>query len=377
MKLQRLSTIIALLIMVTIKPAFSQTFDAGISNGMAYKLELIGDGFGVPWGMTFIDDARMLITSRTGKLRRLHIETGKSGKIKGLPEIRAKGQGGLLDIKTAPDFKETGWIYFTYVKQISFLKGGETTLARAKLSNDTLYDWQDLLITKSARGKDKHFGSRIAFDDSGHVFFSIGDRGNRPNAQDLTNHAGTIIRLNLDGSIPTDNPFVNNPKALDEIWSYGHRNPQGLAYNHATNQLWSSEHGPRGGDEINLIKKGANYGWPKTSHGKEYMVPVDVGEAKTLPGIEAPIKVYIPSIAPGSLMIYQGIAFPNWQGDFFLGALKLKHINHVPVTGTGEIGLETRLMKDLDQRIRNIFEGPDGVIYFSTDNGDIYRILAT
>jgi len=257
------------------------------------------------------------------------------------------------------------------------LEEGETTLARAKLSKNNLIDWHDLLVSSSGKRYDKHYGSRIAFDTKGHVFFSIGERGNRPNAQDLSNHAGSILRLNLDGSVPDNNPFVNNPKAKSEIWSYGHRNPQGLVYDKARNLIWSNEHGPRGGDEINLIKKGGNYGWPKTSHGKEYLTKSPVGEATEMKGVISPLKVYIPSIAPGSLMIYQGNAFPNWQGQLFQAALKKRHINIVSVSKNGQIGNERRLFKDLNQRIRHIIEGPKGNIYFSTDKGNIYRISRT
>ena len=205
-------------------------------------------------------------------------------------------------------------------------------------------------------------------------FFGVGDRGERPNGQDLTNHAGSIIRLNLDGSIPQDNPFVNSNAALPEIWSYGHRNPQGLAFDEISNKLWEIEHGPRGGDEINLIKSGANYGWPVISYGKEYWGPLSVGEGTHRKGMEQPIKYYVPSIAPGSLTIYSGNAFPMWKGNLFSGALILRHINRIVLNSKNKAIKEERLLEALDERIRAIAESPQGWLYFSTDSGKIYRL---
>lgn len=206
------------------------------------------------------------------------------------------------------------------------------------------------------------------------MFFGIGDRGRRDLAQDLGNHVGAIIRLELDGSVPRDNPFVGDPQALDEIWSYGHRNPQGLLFDRETRRLWSIEHGPRGGDEINLILKGRNYGWPVVSHGKEYWGPLSIGEGTEKPGIEPPRKVYIPSIGPGSLMMYRGEAFPQWHGNLFAGALKLRHLNRISLSKSGRAIGEERLLEDLGERIRALLQGPEGLIYLSTDSGRILRL---
>jgi len=242
-----------------------------------------------------------------------------------------------------------------------------------------LVDWQDLLVTISVSSRAKHFGSRIAFDQEGHVFFGVGDRGDRHEAQNPGNHQGTIMRLNLDGSVPADNPYVGDvsgrdASARDEIWSYGHRNPQGMAYDPQHQRLWSIEHGPRGGDEINRVLPGRNYGWPVISHGKEYWGPISIGEGTSKAGMEQPYKVYIPSIAPGSLMLYHGDAFPGWQGSLFAGALKLRHLNRISLTNEGEVTGEQRLLEDLDERIRAVIQGPQGWIYFSTDSGRILRI---
>ena len=328
---------------------------------------------GIPWGMDFIDENRIIITIRSGKLGILDIKHNRFDQVKGLPKIATDGQGGLLDVAIGPHFLSDGWIYLTYSKSTN--RGHVTTLARSQLKNKQLLNWQDLLVTDSASEIDTHhFGSRITFDHKGHVFFSIGDRGVREKAQNLRNHAGSIIRLTLDGKIPADNPFVNQKDKLDEIWSYGHRNPQGLVFDLDNNRLWSIEHGPRGGDEINLIGKGLNYGWPVVSHGKEYSLPIAIGEGTEKPGMESPRKVYIPSIAPGSLLYYDGTAFPEWQGNLFAGALKLQHLNRVEIDDNNQVTFEHRLLEDLSERIRALTQSPEGWIYISTDSGKIMRL---
>ncbi|GGX55309.1 PQQ-dependent sugar dehydrogenase [Saccharospirillum salsuginis] len=342
------------------------------SAGQAFEVEEVATGLNVPWGMAFVNERALLITQRSGGAVRLNLDTGERRPVQGLPDVAARGQGGLLDVATGPDYPDTGWLYFTYSKATP--DGAVTTLARAKLSDTRLTDWTDLLVTRSASGTGRHFGSRIAFDQAGHVFFGVGDRGNRPNGQDLTTHAGALMRLNLDGSIPGDNPFVDRENALPEIWSYGHRNPQGLAYDPATNRLWEIEHGPRGGDEINLIEKGANYGWPVVSHGKEYYGPVDVGEATSKPGMADPVKVYIPSIAPGSLVHYRGEAFPEWRGNLLAGALVLTHLNRVVLNEAGEAVGEERLLESLGERIRDVAVDPEGRLYLTTDSGRLLRL---
>jgi len=342
------------------------------SQGMKIKVERVVKGLNIPWGMTFLSAQKLLVTEREGRVLLLNLKSSSITILKNIPDVMAEGQGGMLDVAISPNYKNDGWIYFTYVKNID--GEGATVLARAKLKLNRFYEWQELLVSESTTDASQHFGSRIAFDKKGHVFFGIGDRGERPNAQDLTNHAGSIMRLNLDGSIPEDNPFVNSDSSLPEIWSYGHRNPQGLVYDIKTNRLWEIEHGPRGGDEINLIKKGANYGWPVISYGKEYWGPLAVGEGTHRKGMEQPVKVYVPSIAPGSLLIYSGTIFPQWQGNLFSGALKLRHINRIVLNKKGEAISEERLLETLDNRIRALAQSPEGWIYFSTDSGEIYRI---
>lgn len=352
--------------------ATGKTLLVAQSDGMEFLVEEVATGLGIPWGMAFINSSEMLVTERAGKISRLDAATGKRTRLKGVPPVRASGQGGMLDVAVPPDFETGDWIYFTYVRD----RDGEgvTVLARARLTGDRLVNWQDLLVTQSATDTDRHFGSRIAFDEEGHVFFGIGDRGVRPNAQDLSNHAGTVLRLNRDGRVPADNPFVNRPGVLPEIWSYGHRNPQGLVYDRKNRRLWLIEHGPRGGDEINRVLPGRNYGWPVISYGMEYWGPVAVGEGTEKAGMEQPVKVYTPSIAPGSLLLYSGKAFPAWQGNLFSGALKLRHLNRVVLDGQGRAVAEERLLGELNERIRALAESPEGWICLSTDSGRILRI---
>ena len=336
------------------------------------RVEQLFTGLGVPWGMTFVSPQRLLITERNGQARLADLENFSVKVLTGLPVLVAEGQGGLLDVKTGPDYASDGWIYFTYSKPLN--DEAATTLARARLDGLQIVDWEDLLVTDTATSGRQHFGSRIAFDDHGHVFFGVGDRGERDEAQNPSNHIGTIMRLNLDGSLPADNPFIREAGKRDEIWSFGHRNPQGMAYDLQRQRLWSIEHGPRGGDEINLVLKGRNYGWPVISHGKEYWGPLAIGEGSSKPGMERPYKVYIPSIAPGSLMLYQGDAFPEWYGNLFAGALKLRHLNRISLSANGEVTGEERLLEDFQERIRAVIQGPDGWIYFSTDSGRILRL---
>lgn len=344
----------------------------GTSQGMDYRVEQLVDGPGIIWGMAFLSAEHLILTQRDGAVSLLNIRNLHITELKGAPDVFAFGQGGMLDVAVQKNHKPDDWIYFTYSK--ADFDQAATTVARARLDGDQLTDWQDLLITQSASDSGYHFGSRIAFDTGGRLFVSIGDRGHRPNGQNLGNHAGSILRLNLDGGIPADNPFLKQEHALPEIWSFGHRNPQGLAYDDSQHILWAIEHGPRGGDEINLIEAGKNYGWPVISHGKEYTSPRPVGEGTAKPGMEQPVKVYIPSIAPGSLLLYTGDAFPGWRGDLFSGALKLRHLNRVVLDHNRPVA-EERLLGRLNERIRSLAMSPEGWIYVGTDSGKVLRVI--
>ena len=336
------------------------------------QVEQIAAGLDVPWGMVFLSADEILFTERNGGLGIVSVKIGKVTKIQGMPSVMTGGQGGLLDVAVPPDYKVGDWVYFTYVKKID--GQGVTALARTKIKNGKTTAWRDVLVSFSGSDEQRHYGSRIAFDDKGHVFFTIGDRGDRSSAQDLTTHNGSILRVKRNGNVPDTNPFNGNKNALAEIWSYGHRNPQGIVFDRKNDRLWAIEHGPRGGDEINLVLPGRNYGWPIISYGKEYWGPIKVGEGSHKEGMEQPKKVYTPSIAPGSLLFYQGKVFPGWQGDLFAGALKLTHINRVTVDAAGKLIAEERLLDDFGERIRALLEGPEGFIYFSTDSGKIFRL---
>ncbi|MCB5161287.1 PQQ-dependent sugar dehydrogenase [Marinomonas algarum] len=326
---------------------------------------------GIPWGITLLNDQEAIVTVKSGLAYRVNLLDGTQQALSGLPSVDDRGQGGLLDVALSPRFDTQAWLYFTYTKPTQL--GAKTTLARAKLVKNTLTQWEDLLITDSASNTTRHFGGRITFDNQNHVFFSIGDRGIRDNAQNLTNHAGSIVRLNLDGSVPNNNPFITHANILNEIWSYGHRNPQGLYYDDDTHTLWSNEHGPRGGDEINLIRPGANYGWPIVSYGKEYSGNTNIGEGEEKDGIDNPVKVFIPSIAPSSLIRYKGMLFSNWNGDFLSTALALRHLNKIKTKANGDTS-EARYLAHLNERLRSIAQDSSGILYLGTDSGKLLRI---
>lgn len=339
-----------------------------IGGEAKYSKQLVVEGLGIPWAIVDTGN-ELLITERSGTLKRF-IKKEKSVKvIVGTPNVYSRGQGGLLDVKLDPNFRENKFIYLSYAKKMGDVK--TTAVGRGKYINGELKDFKDIFIAKGNASKRIHFGSRISFDHKGFIFISVGDRGVRANAQNLTNHFGKIIRLNKDGSIPADNPFYNKKESLPEIWSFGHRNPQGLFFDGQTNQLFEMEHGPRGGDEINLIHKGANYGWPIISYGKEYMLPVSVGEGTHKKGMAQPLKYYVPSIAPSDLIYYKGEKYPELKGSLISGALKLTHLNSFNPTDQKEI----RLFDSEHKRVRSVTLDTEGSILFGTDDGVIFKLI--
>lgn len=342
------------------------------SKSIKVTTQEIVSGLTEPWGMAFLAKDTALITQKNGQIYLLNIDTKKLTQVQNPLKVFYYRQGGLLDVQVSPTFKQDGWIYFTYAKKMA--NKGATTLIRAKLNGNKLDSLEELLVTKPFSGSGVHFGSRITFDENGHLYFSIGDRGSRPNGQDINTHAGTIVRLNLDGSIPRDNPFVGK-QGLDEIYSYGHRNPQGIFYDKKSKKLFAIEHGPRGGDEINLIEKGKNYGWATISYGREYWSNKAVGESTHKDGMEQPIKVYTPSIAPSSLLVYSGKIFKHWRGNLLSGALVLTHLNRIVLDINNKVIYEERVFEDLEERIRNVIESPDGFIYLTTDSGKILKVV--
>ena len=365
-----MKTWIALLASTLVLPVHASNHTADSEKKTPLQVETIAQFDGIPWGVVLLDNKTAIVAIKNGAAYRVNLATGMTTRLTGLPKVDNRGQGGLLDVAVPPIDNTQNWLYFTYSKPTN--EGATTALGRAKLDNNHLSDWQDLLVTNAVVSGTKHYGSRITFDNKGHVFFSIGDRGERGLAQDLSNHAGSIVRLHLDGRVPSDNPFVSDANSRNEIWSYGHRNPQGIYYDAKTDTLWSNEHGPRGGDEINLIRAGGNYGWPIVSYGKEYWGP-SIGDGTEKEGIENPEVVFTPSIAPGSLLRYQSSNASDWNGDFISPALALRHLNRVSISQDGEY-TETRYLEDLNERLRSIAQDDTGVLYIGTDSGKLLKV---
>lgn len=321
-----------------------------------------------PWGFDFLPGGGILITERDGAM--LHVTAeGKRVKLRGVPRVVARGQGGLLDVTVARNFAQTREFFFTYVGRIG--RGTGTVMAKARLSDDgaRLENVAKLFEQTPADGG-LQFGSRVVEARDGTLFVTVGDRGDGPSAQDRTRHNGSVVRVTRNGQIPADNPFVGQDGIQPQIWSYGHRNPQGAGLD-LNGNLWISEHGARGGDEVNRIKKGANFGWPVISYGVHYS-GAKIGEGTTKPGMEQPIYYWDPSIAPSGLMVYSGKLFPDWRGDIFVGSLKFDYISRLD----GENVREIEQLKSRETgRVRDILEGPEGGIWFlSVDRGTLYRI---
>jgi glucose/arabinose dehydrogenase len=325
-----------------------------------------------PWGLAFLPDGDFLITQKPGGMVRVSAKTGDITPIPGAPEPLYLRQGGLLDLALSPEFESDHLLYFSYAEGTK--KQNHTAIARAKLLDDALQDVQILFRANTdEKSGGAHFGSRLLFDRDGYLFASVGD-GFRwlKQAQNPKSHFGSILRLHPDGSIPEDNPFADGVEGAPEVWSYGHRNPQGLALHPRTGKVWESEHGPRGGDEVNIIEKGANYGWPKATFGRGYSGKT-ISKFTELPGMVSPILHWTPSIAACGLDFYTGDKFPQWQGDLFSGALAGQHLRRIELNGETRVS-EERLLVDLEERIRQVRNGPDGYLYVLTDGGQLLRL---
>ncbi|WP_246840937.1 PQQ-dependent sugar dehydrogenase [Hahella sp. CCB-MM4] len=336
------------------------------------KVEVLLNALDSPWGMAFLPNGEMLITMKGGALMRTDLKTKSFRWIQGLPESTVQGQGGLLDVALHPDFSSNHWVYLTFTRKVA---GGYTTaLARGQLNSDRLDNMAILFTANAVNTEGRHFGSRIAFDDKGYLFMSVGERGEREYAQDLSRHNGKVLRFRDDGSVPESNPFYGRPNAQPEIYSYGHRNPQGLAFDFETGRLWLHEHGPRGGDELNLIKAGSNYGWPLVTFGREYS-GFAITDKTEMAGVDSPVFYWDPSIAPSGLAVYRGSLFPEWNGDLIVGALKYQLITRVRMSGIKALG-EERYLKERRSRIRDVEIGPDSAIYVLTDgdDGQLWRV---
>lgn len=338
-----------------------------------YELELIAEGIQIPWGMAWLNEQDLLVTDRSGELRLIRNGKLLEQTIKGMPKVHAKGQGGLLDIELDPNFKDNGWIYFSYSGYEGDEEGYNTSIMRAKLKDMQLTDTQLLFDGAPNTTTTKHYGSRIEFDKDGYLYFSIGDRGERDvHPQSLKYDAGKIHRINSDGSIPKSNPFYNQENARKSIYSYGHRNPQGMARHPETGIIWSHEHGPRGGDEINIIKAGNNYGWPEITHGINY-IGTKITDEKSREGMETPDWVWVPSIAPSGMEFVTSDKYPQWQGHAVVGAMKFAHLVLVELDGDKVTG-HSKLFEGAG-RVRSIATHPNGDLYLGVDGMGIYRIV--
>jgi glucose/arabinose dehydrogenase len=330
-------------------------------------------GFENPWSIAFLPDGRMLVTERAGRLRLVSQDYKLDSKpIEGLPEVVSKGQGGLFDVVLHPQYAQNGWIYWAY--NASGPGGWGTALARGKLQDHRMTEVQVLFSMQPKTRSSFHFGGRIVFDQSGFVYLTLGDRGDKDRAQKLNDHAGSVIRLHDDGRVPANNPFVNRAGALAEKWTLGNRNMQGAALHPQTGELWTHEHGPQGGDEVNVMRSGLNYGWPVITYGVNYGLGTKIGEGQAKAGLEQPLRVWVPSIAPSGMAFVSGSQFPQWQGNLLVGALRGQMLVRLTLDGEKVLG-EERLLQGRS-RLRDVRMGPDGLVYLLTDEaqGSLLRL---
>ncbi len=337
-----------------------------------YRVVTVAEGLVRPWSMTFLPDGDMLITEKPGRLRIVRNGALLPDPVSGVPEVHAQGQGGLLDVVPHPQFATNRLLYLSYSKPRPDSAGGATTaVARGRFENGRLTNVQDIFVAQS-RGAG-HFGSRLAFDRTGMLFITVGDRQAPPAgdlaahpAQDLSNHHGKVSRIHDDGRVPADNPFVARPGARPEIWSYGHRNQQGMAIHPETGDLWATEHGPQGGDELNLIRSGINYGWPVVGYGVNYNTGRAIHEGTHRDGMQPPVHVWVPSIATAGILFYTGDKFPEWKGSLFVGGMVGQQLARLTLDGQRVRAEETLMLGQ--GRIRDVRQGLDGFIYLAMDD---------
>lgn len=340
------------------------------------RVTAVVGGLNHPWGMAFLPEGGVLITERPGNLRLLRIPGGLSKPLAGVPKVAAQGQGGLLDVALSPDFAKDRYVYLSYAEADGSKSG--TAVGRGRLSADgaALEDFRVLFRQEPKLSSGLHYGSRLVLDGKGYLYISLGENNQRPTAQDLDKLQGKVVRLKADGSVPPDNPYVGQAGARPEIWSYGHRNPQGMALNPWTGQLWENEHGPRGGDEINLVRRGKNYGWPLATHGINYSgQPIPEAKGGDLAGTEPPLYWWPKSPAISGMAFYNADRFPAWRNSVFIGALANQNLIRLTLDGDRVVGQEW-LLTDRKQRIRDVRQGPDGYVYVLTDAspGELLRL---
>lgn len=354
-------------------PAAAEVYE---SEQADYRVETVARGLMHPWGMAFLPGGEILVTERSGQLRLVRDDELVPEPVAGLPPLRAGGQGGLLDVALDPDYGENGWIYLAYTAGRPGNTNTEVARGRLDLQSLALDDVETIFAAEPKTPGAAHFGGRLQFHPDGTLFLTLGDRYRyRDEAQNTANHLGTIVRILPDGSVPEDNPFVGSDTARPEIFTYGNRNVQGIALRPGTSTLWAHEHGPRGGDELNLLQPGANYGWPAITYGIDYSGAI-ISDRTAAPGMEQPVVYWDPSIAPSGMTFYAGDPFPQWQGDLFLGALAHRHLRRLELEGDAVVG-EEELLGGLQARIRDVRAGPDGFLYVLTDsaNGQILRLV--
>lgn len=344
---------------------------AGDEQATQVEVEVIAKGFDSPWAMAWLPNGDMLVTDRPGKIWKVAKGSNAKTELKGVPEVYANGQGGMLDMILHPNYASNGWIYISYSGKGE--GGGNTVIMRAKLSGDELVSQEILFKAGNLTNSGVHFGGRMAFDKDGYLFFSVGERGDMENAQTLTNHSGKIHRIFDDGRVPEDNPFVQIPGAMPTIWSYGHRNPQGLRFHPETGDLYEHEHGPKGGDEVNIVRKAKNYGWPRITYGINYNGDI-ISDLKEKEGMEQPIHYWVPSIAPCGMSFLMSDKYPAWKGNLFVGALAGKTLARLEIKD-GKVVKEERLLNGVG-RIRDVRQGPDGYLYVSMEGpGQVIRLM--
>ena len=341
-----------------------------------YRAVTVVEGLQNPWGMAWLPNGDMLVTERGGDIRTVRDGRLLRQPMANVPAVKASGQGGLFDIVLHPDYESNGWVYISFAKPDAANNEATTTVIRARIEDNALVDIEEIWEADAWSNSAGHYGGRIVFDDEGHMFVSSGERMARTvppldqhPAQQASNHFGAIVRLNDDGSVPDDNPFVGRPGIAPEIWSYGHRNPQGMAFDSRTGMLWASEHAPQGGDELNLILPGRNYGWPVIGYGANYGSGTEIHPSRDAGGMEQPKAFWVPSIAPSGLAIYYGDDFRNWNGNLFVGGLSADHgrVSRVSVDENGTVtGRQPLLMQEY--RVRDVRQGPDGLIYIAVDS---------
>jgi glucose/arabinose dehydrogenase len=353
------------LLLASIFAAASASAQVFHTEELSFKAVTVVEGLEHPWSVAFLPDGRMLVTERGGRLRTV----SKDGKldpapVAGVPEVVQRGQSGLFDVALDPRYAGNHFIWLAYTA--SGGGGIATELARGRLAGERLEDLRVIFREEPKARASIQFGGRIVFDGAGHVFLTLGDLGDKERAQRPDDDAGSVIRLNLDGSIPKDNPFVGRSGWKPEKFDLGHRNMQGAAIDPATGALWTHEHGPQGGDEINIIRPGLNYGWPVITYGVNYGIGTRIGEGTSKPGMEQPLHYWVPSIAPSGMMFYTGDRFPKWKGNLFVGSLKFGLLVRLRLEGD-KVAHEERMLHKQLGRIRDVRQGPDGLIYLLTD----------